>query len=179
LVPELPEVLTVGAGGPLESVDGPLAEEAEGGLPAVDFGGLPEGADGLLVGGETLTVEVPGSDTLTSGVLDEDAPGVETLIQGVPEGEAPSSDTLAKGALGADPAGSDTLIAEVPGSDTLTSDALGEGTLEELDDSGAWALAYTVVSSAAHRPVSSPTALAPTHRGRGPAVRLCPPWWGM
>jgi hypothetical protein len=183
--PELPEVLTVGAGGPLESAEGPLAEDAEGELPAADSGGLPEGAGGLLVGGaggllvgdETLTVEVPGSDTLTSGVPDGDAPGKETLIEGVPDGDAPNRATFTKGALGADPSGSDTLITEVCSSDTSTSGVPDEDAAEELSELGASALAYPAVSSAVHRPASSPTAPAPTHRGRGLAVRLCLPRW--
>jgi hypothetical protein len=183
VVPALPEGLTVGADDPLESVEGPLAEEAGGGLPAADSGGLPEGAGGLLVGGE-LTVEVPsdtltsGVDTLTSGVPDEDVSGEETPIDGAPTGEAPSRDTLTKGALGADPSGSDTPIAEVCKSDTPTSGAPGEDAVEELDEAetDACAWAYPAVSSAVHRPASSPTAPVPTHRGRGPAIRLRLPW---
>jgi hypothetical protein len=173
VVPELPEVLTVGADGPLESAEGPPAEDAEGGLPAADSEGLPEDAGGLLVGGvETLPVEVPGSDTLTSGAP-EDVSGKDTLIEGVPDGDVPSRDTLTEGALGADPSGSDTLITEVCSSDTLTGGAPGEDAVEELDESGTWALAYPAVSSATHRrPARSPTAPAPTHRGRGLAVRL-------
>jgi hypothetical protein len=166
--------LTVGADGPLESTEGPPAEDAEGGLPAADSGGgLPEDAGGLLVGGaETLPVEVPGSDTLTRGAPEGDVSGKDTLIEGVSDGDVPSRDTLTKGALGADPSGSDTLITEVCSSDTLTSGAPGEDAVEELDESGAWALAYPAVSSTAHRPASSHTAPAPTHRGRGLAVRL-------
>jgi hypothetical protein len=171
VAPELPALLTVEAGGPLESVEGPLAGGVEGGLPAVDSGGPPEGAGGLLVGGGTPTVEVPGSDTLTSGVPDEDVAGRDTLIEGLLDGDAPSSDTPTNGALGADPSGSDTLTAEVCSSDTLTSGVPGEDGVEELEESAAWAWAYPTVSSAVHRPASSPATRAPTHRGRGLAVR--------
>ncbi len=195
VLPALPEGLTVEPDGPLESVEGPPADGAGGGPPAVDSGGppavdsggppvvdsegLPEDAGGLLVGGGTLTVEVPGSDTLISGAPDEDVAGKETLIEGAPVGDAPSSDTLTRGAFGADPSGSDTLITEVCSSDRLTSGVPDEDTVEELDEAGACALAYPAVSSAVHRPASSPTAPAPTHRGRGLTVRPCSPWWGM
>jgi hypothetical protein len=173
-VPELPEILTVGADGPLESAEGPPAEDAEGGLPAADSEGLPEDAGGLPVGGaETLPVEGPGSDTLTRGAPDEDVSVKDTLIEGAPDGDVPSRDTLTKGALGADPSGSDRLITEVCSSETPTGGVPGEDAVEELDGSGAWALAYPAVSSAAHRPASSPTAPAPTHRGCG-LVRLRP-----
>jgi hypothetical protein len=155
VVPELPETLTVGADDPLESVES-LAEDAEGGLPAADSGGLPEGAGGLPVGGAggplvggTLTVEVPGSDTLISGVPDEDVSGKETPIEGAPDGEAPSRDTLTKGALGTDPSGSDTPITEACSNDmpttevcssgTPTNDVPGEDAVEELEESGACA----------------------------------------
>jgi hypothetical protein len=172
-VPELPEVLTVGADGPRESAEGPPAEDVEGGSPAADSEGLPKDAGGLLVGGaETLPVEVPGSDTLTSGAPDEGVSGKDTPIEGVPDGDVPSRDPLTKGALGTDPSGSDTLITGVCSSDTLTSGAPGEDAVEELDELGAWALAYPAVSSATHRPVSSPTAPAATHRGRRLAVPL-------
>ncbi len=187
VVPELPEVLAVEEGGPPESVEEPLAEGAEGELPAVDSGGLPEGeagglpggeAGGLLVGGaEALLVGVP-SDTLTSGAPGEDVPGKDTPIDGA-AGEDVPRDTLTKGALGADPSGCGRLT-EVPNSDTLTSGALVGDAVEELGGSGVWALAYPAASSAAHRPASSPAALAPTHRGRRRAmVRLCLPLWGV
>jgi hypothetical protein len=169
---ELSEVSTVEAGGPLESVEGPLAGGVEGGLPAADPGGLPEGAGGLLVGGGTLTVEVPGSDTLTSGAPDEDVSGSDTLIEGVLDGDAPSRDTPTNGALGADPSGSDTLITEVCSSDTLTSAAAGEDAVEGLDEAAVWALADPTVSSAAHTPARNPATAASTHRGRELAVRL-------
>jgi hypothetical protein len=143
VVPELPEALAVEEGGPPETVEEPLAEGAEGGLPVVDSGGLPEGeagelpeeeAGGLLVGGAgALLVEVP-SDTLTTGASDEDVPGKDTPIDGATD-EDVSRDTLTKGVLDADPSGSDRLT-EVPNSGTLTSGAPGEDAVEELGGSG-------------------------------------------
>jgi hypothetical protein len=158
VLPGLPEVSAVEGGGPPESATEPLAEDGE--LPEVDAGGLGEAAGGLLAGGgtETPPVDVPGSDTLTRGVPDEDAPGKDTLTKGVPDPDedapgndaltrdppeegAPSRDTLAKGVLGADPSGSDRLSTEVCSSDTPMRGEPGEEAVDELDGSGAWALA--------------------------------------